>query len=266
MAATFQALSGGRLALNVVAGGSPVEQRGYGDPAGHDERYARAAEFLDVFRAAAPGRPFTHHGRYYHVDDGLPRDAVDPYPPVYLGGSSPAALAVAAEHADVFLSWGEPVAALAEKIDRVRELAAAAGRTVRFGVRLHVVTRDTTEQAWADAERLIADVDDDTVARRQQSLRQLDSVGQQRMLALHGGDRERLLLAPHLWAGIGLVRGGAGTALVGSHAEVAGAVEEYRAIGVDEFVLSGYPHLEEAYAVAEGVLPLLTAGRPTLVQ
>jgi alkanesulfonate monooxygenase len=126
-----------------------------------------------------------------------------------------------------------------------------------IGIRLHVISRDTADRAWADAAWLIAGLDAATIARRQQSLRQLESEGQRRMLDLHGGDPDRLVIGPNLWAGIGLVRGGAGTALVGSHEEVAERIAEYRALGIDEFILSGYPHLEEAYAFAEGVLPLL---------
>jgi alkanesulfonate monooxygenase len=255
MAATFHRLSGGRVALNVVIGSSSAEQRGYGDHLDHDRRYERAEEFLTIVRTAWRGRPFDHRGPHYTIEGGLLREPPDPLPKVYLGGSSPAALRVAARHADVYLTWGEPVDQVAGKLDAVRALARAAGRALTFGIRLHVIARDTAEQAWADADRLIAGLDEATIASRQDSLRQLESVGQRRMLDLHHGDRDRLVVAPNLWAGIGLVRGGAGTALVGSHAEVADRIEEYRAIGIDEFILSGYPHLEEAYAFGEGVLP-----------
>ena len=256
-AATFQRLSSGRLLLNVVAGGSDAEQRGYGDRLGHDERYLRAREFLDIVRAAWTGEPFDHQGVFLGVEGALLRQPPDPVPRVYFGGSSDAALDVAARHADTYLTWGEPVAQVAEKIGRVRALAAPLGRSPRFGLRIHVLSRDTSEQAWRDADRLIAGLDDAAIAAGQARLRTLESVGQRRMLALHGGSRDRLLVAPNLWAGVGLVRGGAGTALVGSHEEVAERISEYRAVGIDEFVLSGYPHLEEAYVFAEAVRPLL---------
>jgi alkanesulfonate monooxygenase len=254
MAASFQRLSGGRLLLNIVIGSSAEEQRGYGDPLGKDERYERAGEFLDVVRAAWRGERFDHEGPHYAIQGGLLREPPDPIPTVYLGGSSPAAIRLAARHADVYLTWGEPVEQVAEKIAKVRTEADAHGRTLRFGIRLHVITRDTADQAWSDADRLIAGLSDDAVRDRQSALRALDSEGQRRMLDLHHGDRDRLLVAPNLWAGIGLVRGGAGTALVGSHAEVAARIEDYRAVGISEFILSGYPHLEEAYTFAEGVL------------
>ena len=256
MTSTFAGLSGGRIALNVVIGSSSAEQRGYGDRLDHDARYARAGEYLTVVRAALRGKPFDHHGQHYTIEGGALPEPLDPPPPVYLGGSSAAAADVAAEHADVYLTWGEPPAQVAEKVARIQDLAATRGRQVRFGIRLHVVTRDTAGQAWADAERLVSGIDDDTIVARQANLRQLESEGQRRMLDLHGGDRDRLTVAPNLWAGVGLVRGGAGTALVGSHAEVAERIEEYCAIGIDEFIFSGYPHLEEAYAFAEGVMPL----------
>ncbi len=146
---------------------------------------------------------------------------------------------------------------MAEKIARVRELAAAQGRELRFGIRMHVINRDTSGEAWAEADRLLAGIDDDTLATVQEGLRRSQSEGQRRMLELHGGRRDALEIHPNVWAGIGLVRGGAGTALVGSHEEVADRIEEYHALGIDEFVLSAYPHLEGAYWFGEGVLPVL---------
>ncbi|GAY07999.1 LLM class flavin-dependent oxidoreductase [Pseudonocardia sp. N23] len=265
MASTYQRLSGGRLLLNLVAGSSDAELRAYGDGLAHDERYDRAQEYLDVVDKSLSGRRFDHDGRYYRVEGGHVPDPARPRPPLYFGGSSQAAVRVAARWADVYLTWGEPVEQVAEKIATARTAAAGHGREPRFGLRVHVVTRETADEAWAAAERLIAGVDDDMIAVRRRELAALESVGQSRMLALHGGDRDRLVVAPNLWAGIGLVRGGAGTALVGSHDEVAARIEEYRAAGVDEFVLSGYPHLEEAYHVGEGVLPRFGVG-PTATE
>jgi alkanesulfonate monooxygenase len=159
----------------------------------------------------------------------------------------------------VYLTWGEPPAQVKEKIDLIRSLAEAEGRTVRFGVRLHIISRDSSAEAWATTNRLLDDLDADTVATAQAALGGSESVGQQRMPALHGGSRADLEIHPNLWAGVGLVRGGAGTALVGSHSEVANLIEEYHALGVEHFVLSGYPHLEEAYWFGEGVVPELAA-------
>ncbi|GGP80537.1 LLM class flavin-dependent oxidoreductase [Saccharothrix coeruleofusca] len=259
MASTYQRISRGRLLLNVVTGGDEVEQRRFGDWLDHDQRYARTDEFLHVVRAVWSGTPVDFTGEHYRVEGATALAAPDPVPPIYFGGSSPAALPVAARRADVYLTWGEPPAQVAEKIARVRELAG--DRPIRFGIRLHTISRDTSAEAWAEAAKLLDALHPEQVRKAQEQLRQSQSTGQQRMLALHGGDLSRgvrgLEVHPGLWAGIGLVRGGAGTALVGSHAEVADLVEEYHALGVEEFVLSGYPHLEEAYWFGEGVRPEL---------
>ncbi|MFD7244448.1 LLM class flavin-dependent oxidoreductase [Streptomyces massasporeus] len=259
MAATFQRQTGGRLLLNVVTGGENKEQRAFGDFLDKDDRYRRTGEFLQVVRELWRGRTVDLHGEHVRVEDAALARVPDPVPEVYFGGSSPIAGEIAARHADVYLTWGEPPAQVAEKIARLRSLAAAQGRTLRFGIRLHVITRDTAEQAWTEADRLLDGFDPETVASVQAGLARSESEGQQRMLALHGGRRDRLEIHPNLWAGIGLVRGGAGTALVGSHEEVAERIREYHALGIDEFILSGYPHLEEAYWFGEGVLPRLAA-------
>jgi alkanesulfonate monooxygenase len=257
MAASFQRVSGGRLLLNVVVGGDEVEQARFGDFISKDERYARADDFLSIVRGAweaDPGFDFT--GEHITVQDA---QIPDPplWPRIYFGGSSEAALGVAARHADVYLTWGEPPALVSEKLDRVRERASDAGRSVGYGIRLHVITRPTSEEAWAAADRLLEGLDPQAIKVAQENLRTSSSEGQRRMLELHGGSVDGLEIYPNLWAGVGLVRGGAGTALVGSYEEVADRIAEYHALGLDEFILSGYPHLEEAYYVGEGVRPIL---------
>ncbi|OIJ89924.1 alkanesulfonate monooxygenase [Streptomyces sp. MUSC 14] len=259
MASTFQRQSGGRLLLNVVTGGESHEQRAYGDFLDKDARYRRTGEFLHIVRQLWDGKSVDLDGEFLRVEDARLSRLPDPVPEVYFGGSSPAAGEVAARYADVYLTWGEPPAQVAAKVAWIRALAAEHGRTPRFGIRLHVITRDTAAKAWAEADRLLDGFDPETVRAVQAGLARSESEGQQRMLALHGGSRESLEIHPNLWAGIGLVRGGAGTALVGSHDEVAERIKEYHALGIDEFVLSGYPHLEEAYWFGEGVLPRLAA-------
>ncbi|MGW5233299.1 LLM class flavin-dependent oxidoreductase [Streptomyces nodosus] len=260
MASTFQRQTGGRLLLNVVTGGESHEQRAYGDFLDKDARYRRTGEFLQIVRGLWEGRTVDLHGEHLQVEGAKLARVPDPVPEVYFGGSSPVAGEVAAKHVDVYLTWGEPPAQVAEKIAWIRALAAEEGRSVRFGIRLHVITRDTSEQAWAEANRLLDGFDREAVKAIQAGLARSESEGQQRMLALHGGgSRDRLEIHPNLWAGIGLVRGGAGTALVGSHTEVTERIKEYAGLGIEEFVLSGYPHLEEAYWFGEGVLPKLQA-------
>jgi alkanesulfonate monooxygenase len=257
MASTYQRISGGRLLLNVVSGGEDVEQRRFGDWLEKDDRYDRTAEFLTVLRGAMGPNPVDFDGVHYRVAGATTHTPPAPPPLIYFGGASPAAEHVAARHADVYLAWGEPPDMLAERLDRMRSLAAAAGRTLRFGLRLHVISRDRADDAWAETRRLLSVMDPDVVAAVQENLAASQSVGQARMRALHGGSFEHLVIAPNLWAGVGLVRGGAGTALVGDHDEVAARIADYHQLGFDEFILSGHPHLEEAYAFGEGVIPRL---------
>jgi alkanesulfonate monooxygenase len=257
MAATFQRHSAGRLLLNVVTGGDAEEQRALGDFLEKTERYERTAEFLRVVGDLWRGETVDLDGELLTVAGAQLEQLPTPAPPIYFGGSSPAALGVAARYVDVYLSWGEPPALLGEKLDELTALARAQGRRLRLGIRLHVVSRDSSQAAWREAERLLEGIHPDTIERVQERLRRSESEGQRRMTALHNGSSSGLEVAPNLWAGVGLARGGAGTALVGSHQEVAERIEEYAALGIEEFVLSGYPHLEEAYWFAEGVLPIL---------
>ncbi|HEY5579682.1 MAG TPA: FMNH2-dependent alkanesulfonate monooxygenase [Rhodoferax sp.] len=267
MAATFDRLSGGRLLINLVTGGDQTELEGDGVFLNHAERYEQAAEFIRIWREilarSHDGENFDFDGKHLSVKGAklLYPPVQQPYPPVYFGGSSPAAHELAAEQVDAYLTWGEPPAYVAKKVADVRERAARYGRTVKFGIRLHVIVRETEDEAWQAAERLISRVDDDTVIRAQAAFSRMDSEGQRRMAALHAGGKRRtradLEISPNLWAGVGLVRGGAGTALVGDPHTVAARIQEYAALGLDTFVLSGYPHLEEAYRFAELVFPLL---------
>ncbi len=259
MAATLDRLSEGRLLVNVVAGGDPAELRGDGVWLDHDERYEATDEYLTIWRRLMAGETVDFHGKHMAIEGGklLYPPVQAPYPPLYFGGSSPAGQRVAVDHVDVYLTWGEPPADVAAKITEMRALAAAKGRTLSFGIRLHVIVRETAEAAWHAADALIEHLDDATIATAQKAFANFDSVGQQRMARLHGGRRDRLEISPNLWAGVGLVRGGAGTALVGSPEQVADRMKEYMALGIDRFILSGYPHLEECYRFAELVFPLL---------
>ena len=258
-AATFQRFSEGRLLLNVVSGGEDAEQQRFGDYLNHDERYSRTGEFLQIVKDIWTTESVDFDGEHYHLRDGRVSSPPDPIPPLYFGGSSPAALPIAARYVDNYLTWGEPPAAAAAKIDKVRELAATYGRTLGYGIRLHTISRDTSAEAWAVADKLVSEWSPEQVANATKLNAKSESEGQRRMTALHGGRLDSLEIYPNLWAGVGLVRGGAGTALVGSHEEVANLIIEYHSSGFDEFILSGYPHLEEAYWFAEGVLPILRA-------
>ena len=267
MAATFDRLSGGRVLVNLVTGGDRAELEGDGVFLDHASRYEQSAEFIRIWREiitrSHDGQSFDFEGRHLSVKGAklLFPPTQTPHPPVWFGGSSEAAHELAAEQVDTYLTWGEPPAEVAKKIADVKARAARKGRTVKFGIRLHVIVRETDDEAWKAAEDLISRVDDQTVIRAQAAFSKMDSVGQRRMAALHAGGakrkREDLEISPNLWAGVGLVRGGAGTALVGDAKTVAARIEEYAALGLDNFILSGYPHLEESYRFAELVFPLL---------
>ncbi|MET0962267.1 MAG: FMNH2-dependent alkanesulfonate monooxygenase [Noviherbaspirillum sp.] len=267
MASTFDRLSNGRLLINVVTGGDEAEMLADGLHADHATRYEISDEFLRIWRASLSGEGgaegIDFEGKHITVKGAktLYPPVQKPYPPLYFGGSSEAAHELAAEQVDVYLTWGEPPAAVSEKIADIRARAARHGRTLRFGIRLHVIVRETNEAAWKAAEELISHVDDDVIARAQAAFSKMDSEGQRRMSALHGGRRDKLEVSPNLWAGVGLVRGGAGTALVGDPETVAARMREYAELGIETFILSGYPHLEESYRFAELVFPLLGKGR-----
>ena len=267
MAASFDRLSGGRLLINLVTGGDRAELEGDGVFLDHAQRYEQSAEFIRIWREilerSHEGGTLDYEGEHLSVKGAklLFPPLQKPYPPVYFGGSSEAAHDLAAEQVDAYLTWGEPPAEVAKKIADVREKAARHGRSVKFGIRLHVIVRETEDEAWSDAGRLISRLKDETVVQAQAAFARMDSEGQRRMAALHAGGSRRtraeLEISPNLWAGVGLVRGGAGTALVGDAQTVADRIKEYADLGIDTFVLSGYPHLEEAYRFAELVFPLL---------
>jgi alkanesulfonate monooxygenase len=265
MAATFARHAPGRILLNVVVGGEAHEQRAFGDHLDKDGRYHRCDEFLQVVRRLWDGETVSLNGEHINVEEASLATLPNPVPPLYFGGSSAAAGPVAARHADVYLTWGEPPSAVREKIEWIRGLADKEGRPVRFGIRLHTISRDTADEAWLQADKLVDALDDETVRSAQAGLSRSQSEGQRRMRALHEANRvdgswhdaRTLEIAPNLWAGVGLVRGGAGTALVGSHTEVADRIAEYAEIGIDEFIFSGYPHLEELFWFGEGVVPIL---------
>jgi alkanesulfonate monooxygenase len=266
MAATFDRLSKGRILINVVTGGDPVELAGDGLFVDHDTRYKITDEFLTIWRSVLANEgEVNFEGEQLRVRGAkiLFPAVQNPYPALYFGGSSDGAMDVAAKHVDYYLTWGEPPEQVKEKLAKARNYAYAKyGRELEFGIRLHIIVRESEEEAWRDAERLISQVTDKTVALAQQTMARQDSVGQQRMLALQklsGPTRSRkdLEISPNLWAGVGLVRSGAATALVGSVENVVKRMKEYAELGIDTFIFSGYPHLEEAYRTAELLLPNL---------
>jgi len=258
-------VSNGRLLLNIVTGGQPKELAGDGLLLEHDERYVLTHEFLHIWRHLLADGKVDFTGKYLAAKEaklGYFDSFQKPYPPLWFGGSSPAGMEVAADHVDTYLTWGEPPAQVKQKLDTAAARAAVRGRTLSYGLRVHLIVRETDAEAWEAANRLISHLSDETIAAAQKRLREdTDSVGQLRQLDLHGGRRDKLEISPNLWAGVGLVRHGVGTALVGSPETVAARLREYQALGVQTIIASGYPHLEEAYRVAELLFPVLGVGQ-----
>ena len=262
MMTTFDNFSKGRLRVNIVNGDAKLMAQS-GIHLKHDERYAYTDEFLHVLTGMLRGESVTFKGKYIHVvDAGLP---LRPYQkvgiPLWFGGSSDAAHEVAAKYIDTYLSWGETPEQTETKVRHVRALAAKYGRSsaIRFGVRLYVIVRETEEAAWQAAQDLYDHMDERAIEGAQAYVAGIDSIGQQRMSALHGGrkpkDLRDLEIAPNLWSGIGLVRHGPGTAIVGSTKQVLARIDDYRSAGIEVMIVSGMPLLEEAYRFAELVLP-----------
>ena len=260
MIATFDQLSGGRVRINLIAGGGVRESRADGVYLEHDERYELMEETVSLMkRCWQEQRPFDFEGRHVKVEkaDVRPKPLQDPHPPFYIGGVSPAALEVGAQHADVYLFWSNTFDRIEADIAKVGEAAAAHGRAdqLRFGLRSHVLVRETTEEARRDAEALIAGASERMRANRQVTMgNQSQADAQMREVAVATADSD-YWLSDTLWAGITTIRHGAGVTIVGNPDQVIETIQRYIDLGISSFCLSGYPHDEEAARFGELVMP-----------
>jgi len=255
----------GRVLVNVVTGGFPQELAADGDFLDHDERYARTQEFMQVVRKAwTGGKAWDHEGKYYKVEGGnvFPRPFQQPHPPFYFGGASDAAKKVGAEDTDVYLLWGETVDMVRERIEDMKVRAANVGRSLRFGLRIHVVARQTDEDARAAAEHLVSEIPDRFQDMVDKHHAKGESEGERRQRELVAAAEDGWI-TDHLWSGIGKARLGVGTALVGSGESIARCLQEYIDLGIDTFIVSGYPHLEEAQRFGQYVMPHFTGRTST---
>ena len=255
MAAALHQISGGRLDINIVPGGIQGDFERLGEVSDHDTRYERAGEFIAACRHLwnQPG-PVTFEGKFYRLQGAYCAPSPEGEPPkFYLGGVSPRAMDLAGQQADVHLSWIEPLEATAGRLQELRSHFQESGRTPAFGLRTHLVVRDDEEEAWRVAKDLIAHADPEVKAQRQTAIQGTQMVGQ-RAQAQEVPDHR---LGKHLWNGLSEVRVNCGTAIVGTPEQVADELLAYWELGIDEFILSGFPHVEECRRVAADVLPLL---------
>lgn len=260
MISTFDQLSQGRVMVNLIAGGGSAELAADGLYLGHDDRYALMDEVVQVMkRVWTAQRPVDFEGRFVKVEGAkvLPRPFQQPHPPFYLGGNSPAAQAVSVRHSDVHLFWGDHPRRIAKEVASLTRQSLAAGRcgeqALRFGMRLQVVCRDSQDEAWAAAYHLV-DGGSDRARTRVRNLWEQSTI-QARQQELADQDDLHVEGHPHLWAGIGRLRPGAGTAIVGDPDQVAATLEEFVAAGCTDFCLSGYRHDDEATRFGRDVLP-----------
>ena len=258
MVATAQNLFPGRVRVNIVTGSSPAENAMYGDFEPHEQRYERTKEFMQLLRTFWTNEGVINYQseRYHYAGVVLEPKPVQPIP-LYFGGASEPAMRIAAELADCYLLWGEPLEMLKTRIARMKELEQEYGRTVKLGIRTHVVVRETEEEAIAAANRMISKIDPKVRENFMKSYAKVDSTGQGNQIkilqsALEKGD---LFIEPNLWAGVGMARSGVGVAIVGSPEQVAAKIRGYQEIGIDTFIFSGYPHLDECRRFGELVMP-----------
>jgi alkanesulfonate monooxygenase len=253
--ATIDQMLGGRLAINIISSDLPGEVLESGP------RYARTIEAMHILRTLLNGEPLDHDGDFWKLKLKPPRIATvsGRCPQFYFGGLSEHARDAAAKGADVYLMWPDTLPAVRETIADVRARAAKEGRSLRFGYRVHVVVRETEEEARAAADRLVSRIDDGTGAKIRANSLDSSSAGVRRQAEQReasGGE----YIEDNLWTGIGRARSGCGAAIVGDPDQVLGKIEAYREAGIEAFILSGYPHAAEADLFARHVLPRLDHG------
>ncbi|WP_277986329.1 LLM class flavin-dependent oxidoreductase [Noviherbaspirillum cavernae] len=221
MTATLQRAIGGRALYNVITGGGGPAQLWWGDSAGHDDRYTRTTEFLDVVRDVWNGGPFSYQGKFYQVENaGLPDPlSLEEFPEIYFSGSSDAALASASKHADHYLTWLEPFDALRKKFRRVKERTEVLGRKIKCAVRVDIVARPTEEEAWTEVRRGFEQIDKATLENFFGNGAG-DSVGASRQRANRPttiNSYRDLIIEPNVWSGFSLLHGGQTQGIVGSY-------------------------------------------------
>ena len=248
--ATLDQVLGGRLLVNIISSELP------GETLGSEPRYRRTLEVMTVLRSLLRGEDVVFHGEFVDLEVAAPRICRErtAAPPLYFGGLSPAAREVAAQASDVYLMWPDTVAGVGAVVEDLRGRAAAHGRALRYGLRVHVIVRETEGEARAAARHLVSALDDAAGAAIRNRSLDVASAGVSRQAELRGDAEDDGYVEPHLWTGIGRARSGAGAAIVGDPDQVVATLDAYREVGIDAFILSGYPHERECDRFAHLVL------------
>lgn len=252
--ATLDHMLKGRLTINIISSDLP------GDQLESSERYARSREVIEILKQAWTKDEIDFQGKYYQFN--LPTKAVKPYqqnggPLLYFGGYSPAGVDLCAEHCDVYLMWPETEEKLQGLMDNMKEKAAAYNRTVQFGLRVHVIVRETEAEARDYADNLLSKLNLDLGTDIRNRAQDAASLGVARQSQLREEADEKFYVEPNLWTGIGLARSGCGAALVGNPDQIVAKLQRYMDMGIRSFILSGYPHQQECELFAKHVLPRL---------
>jgi alkanesulfonate monooxygenase len=250
--ATIDRMLGGRLTVNIISSDLP------GETLESAPRYRRTVEAMHILRTLLDGKSLDHKGEFWQLQLDPPgvTTTLGRCPLLYFGGLSEAARDAAAEQADVYLMWPDTIEGVRGIVADLRARAAARGRTLRFGYRVHVVVRESEGEARDAADRLLSRLDDATGAAIRARSLDSQSAGVRRQAELREGSDDGYAEA-NLWTGIGRARSGCGAAIVGDPDQVLAKLEAYRAEGIDAFILSGYPHAAEADLFARHVLPRL---------
>lgn len=252
--ATLDHMLEGRLTVNIISSDFPGQK----EPSSY--RYQRSREVVQILKQAWTRDQIDHAGEVYNFS-GLTTDPVKPYqtggPLLYFGGYSPDALDLCAEYCDVYLMWPEPKDALADRMRAVHDRAAARGRTLDYGLRVHVIVRDTQAEAQEYAEYIVSKLDDEQGRKIRERALDAASLGVAHQSKNRDIADDYGYIEPHLWTGIGRARSGCGAALVGSADQVLSEIESYRKMGMRAFIFSGYPHIDEAEHFGRLVLPEL---------
>jgi alkanesulfonate monooxygenase len=251
--ASIDQFAGGRLCINIISSDLPGEELASGP------RYQRTREWMQVLRQLLNGESIDFHGEFVDLQLDPPRirTVSGTCPPFYFGGFSDDAKDVAAAESDVFLTWPDTVASVGATVTEMRGRAQSYGRELVYGLRAHVIVRETESDARAAADRLISRLDDQVGAQIRGKSLDSASVGVQRQAALRESAGDDGYAEANLWTGVGRARSGAGAAIVGDPDQVAAKLRAYQDVGIGAFILSGYPHRDECDLFARYVLPQL---------